>query len=508
MKKMKVCENIIYVVSFILLLYRLYLKCIYGLPSFDGAMNLQVPMQLIRSGKYMTTYNGGVVFDPKIQTRLPVLGPIYLLWKIFGISSEIALLVNAIYICLLIIITWKILEKLSVNKVIRYGCAVSILFIPKFNEYSMGIYGEIPTLFFVLSSIYALMISEEKNNNRIFYILSGGLYSLAILCKTVALIAIPSFFVIMLIRYISKKLSIKNIVYWISSVITPLCFFEVYKISQLGFSKYINDLGIEFDAILKQAGVRSGYSDTNNIFEKVWIHITLFCDYFHFQNNLVLIILLTFVFAIWLVTVRKNKKTGYFNIAFLLMFSYFGWWIVITPTEKAWARRVIIGVILLCITLAYIIQILYNKFQSKIYMIEVIAVAIICIIYVNKSILDIRNIDTEYKKEVISISNSIREISLNEDAKFYGIGWWQAPVLSFFSGVDFFDANEEEVVENNYFVVDKYFEMLNPKDVDYIVQIYNLTPVKSEGHNTIYKIGQIQPLTLDTRKLSLYIKKI
>ena len=37
--------------------------CVWTLPSFDGAMNLQVPQSMLNTGKYMTTWDGGKLFD-------------------------------------------------------------------------------------------------------------------------------------------------------------------------------------------------------------------------------------------------------------------------------------------------------------------------------------------------------------------------------------------------------------------------------------------------------------
>ena len=56
--------------------WRLCLLVIYGLPYFDGGMNIQVPVSMMRTGTYGTLYNGGTAFDIAVQTGLPVLFPI------------------------------------------------------------------------------------------------------------------------------------------------------------------------------------------------------------------------------------------------------------------------------------------------------------------------------------------------------------------------------------------------------------------------------------------------
>jgi len=47
---------------------RVLLEVVYGLPSFDGVLNLQMAVNLAREGSYATSYCGPTPFDPNVQT--------------------------------------------------------------------------------------------------------------------------------------------------------------------------------------------------------------------------------------------------------------------------------------------------------------------------------------------------------------------------------------------------------------------------------------------------------
>jgi len=54
--------------------------------SFDGAMNAQVPLNLIKNFKYATSFDTIKEFDQIIQTGIPVLLPVAIFFKLFGVS--------------------------------------------------------------------------------------------------------------------------------------------------------------------------------------------------------------------------------------------------------------------------------------------------------------------------------------------------------------------------------------------------------------------------------------
>ena len=315
-------------------------------PSFDGSMNLQVPVSLVRDGLYATNYGGLVPFERRIQTGGPVLLPIAVMFKLFGIGSFQALLVNVFYIGVMVFFFVRISKELKANRVAVVWFLGITVFIWSYMELAMGIYGEIPTLALFLGMVYFLLLSERKGK-ACYFAIAGVFYGLAYLTKTVILIAVPAIIAVFASKWlIEKKMKLKDILLWAVGAAAPVGVFELYKLAQLGVSHYLVYWRGQSDNILRQAGVKAGYADTPNLIEKVRIHLTAFTDTFGIPTE-VLLILLIFNFIWFACRIMKRKKLDFVAIIELVVYSYFGWWLLITPTEKAWGRRIIIGLLLL-----------------------------------------------------------------------------------------------------------------------------------------------------------------
>ena len=94
-------------------------------------------------------------FDRKIQSGVPLLVPIYFMFLMFGKSVFGALLVNSIYLILAAIIIYH-LTAITTNRVFGLICLVFFILTPYLLEYGHHTYGEIPALFYFLSSLVIL----------------------------------------------------------------------------------------------------------------------------------------------------------------------------------------------------------------------------------------------------------------------------------------------------------------------------------------------------------------
>lgn len=471
--------------------------CIHTLPSFDGAMNLQVPQQLLSSGKYMTTWNGGTLFDNKIQTKAPVLFPIYILWRIFGINTTAALSVNAAYIIVLIIAIWNIGKLIGVPKLLRYCILVSVLIMPQFTNWAWGIYGEIPTIALFLCSVWMLLAFEETDEER-FLIYSGILFSLAFLNKTVILLALPSFIFIFLYKiFVDKDIPIKTLWTWILAFLIPLALFEIFHLIQMGnVESYINGWKIEILDVFNQSGVGKKYADTSNLFQKLWKHAEIFAEQFGMPNGFFILALLVLIFGYWIIIFFVNHQHGYFNIITLVMCSYFGWWFLISPTEMAWARRIIAGFILLKIVVwIYIYTIfkrMFGKFNENYRMLMKYSILIMLfIIYARGLLKQVDIIDRQSRDSMQSLANSIVTLKQSDDeAIFYGSGWWQSPVLSYMSNSVFYNIEEvPDIGEHAYLVVDFYWKNLDANSLEWVLGRYDTELIDEYSDNYIYKLS-------------------
>lgn len=490
-----VCKVIV-IGSILILTGYLIEYCAYTLPSYDGAMNLQVPQQLLYKGKYMTTWNGGTLFDNKIQTKAPVLFPIYLLWRIFGINTTAALSINAVYIVVFIIATWNIGKLINFPKLLRYCILGSVMVMPQFTDWAWGIYGEIPTIALFLCSIWMLLRFEKDNELR-FLIYSGLFYSLAFLNKTVILLALPSFIFIFLYRsLIDKNISLKILKVWMIAFIIPLLLFEIFHLLQMGsIEAYITGWKIELLDVFNQSGVGHKYADTPNLFQKVWKHSEIFAEQFGMPNGFYILSLLISTFVYWIILFFKKREHGYFNIITLVMFSYFGWWLLISSTHMAWARRIIAGVILLKIVVWIYAYNIANKAFVKYYknykIIIKCAIVIASFIFFGTGMLEqIDKIDRNSRDDMQEMANQIIGIKQeNDKATFYGCGWWQSPVISYMSDSVFYDLEHvADIGKNAYLVVDFYWKNLDEDSLKRVMNKYDTNLIYQCNDNFIYKL--------------------
>lgn len=430
-------------------------------PSFDGAMNLQVPVSLVRHGAYATNYHVTGLFASRIQTGAPVLLPIAALFKIFGIGSVQALMVNVLYIALLVFFIYIISRETGADRTVVLLVMGITTLLWGFLELSMGIYGEIPTLALFLGTVYFLMLAERKKQRR-YFVAAGLFFGLAYLTKTVILIAAPALALVFVSKWlVEKKIRLTDVFLWLGGAALPVVIFEIYKLSSLGINAYFAFWSGQSDNILQQAGVRPGYEDTVGLLEKFKVHLDIYSETFNIQGAALIVILaLNFVWFVYKAV--KRKKLDYMDIVELVVYSYFGWWLLITPTEKAWGRRIIIGTVLLEWISAVKLWRMFDWVVSQIRpddskKIKVYAetfVSLFAALFVGFGAI---SYSMDSKRGAQELAAVVCQKAEEEQALICGHGWWHAPIISFYSGIDFYDLGRldtEKVEEPVYFVGD------------------------------------------------------
>lgn len=479
--------TIFFIIISAIILFTVIRLCLCGLASFDGGMNLQVSYQLMNAGTYSTMYDGGIMFDERIQTGIPVLLPIYFVFLMFGIGPIQMTVINGIYLLGMYILIYIIGIEVKINKWILLILELFVCVTPNLSNYGMGVYGEIPTLFWLLTTIYTLQRAKGKNRNKHFF-LSGVFYGLAFLTKTVILIALPSFILVLISKWmIEKIIKIKQFLLWITGYLIPPLSFELYKISQLGITVYINKQKNLILSVAQQAGVVSGFSDTNGIINKLFFHMQTFCSQYKI-NIVVLILILCSSFLYFARKIIQQCKLEYFDIIFLVAVSYFGWWLLITPTQKAWARRIIIGVILMEFSTFFVWNVLYEKYKKKYSCLLLLFILSASLLNAGYRALQINDFG---KQDVLEASQFLKDyIKQNPDTIVCGSGWWQAPVISIMSEIPFYDINHiENDIANVVLVEDQNAYYLN--GLSNIKELYEYEKIYSNERTPIfiYKIN-------------------
>jgi hypothetical protein len=80
-----------------------------------------------------------------------------------------------------------------------------------------------------------------------------------------------------LIRYRKRKLNFYIGI--LSGLVLTLLVYEAFRLSILGVGEYVKWWNFEISSILKQSGVKAGFSDTPNHFKKILLHSTILAKY-------------------------------------------------------------------------------------------------------------------------------------------------------------------------------------------------------------------------------------
>jgi len=444
--------------------------------SFDGAIIAQIAQNLATNLTYKTYY-WNIPFD-NLAIGLTVVFPIALFFKLFGQTFESGLLINAIYIILLFFsILYYLKNCLKLNNYFLLVFIIIFYCIKNLFEYGFGLYGEIPMVFYLILTVILLhKYEQQRKRNLIFW--AGVVAGLGFLTKFVFLIIVPGFLFMFLWDFFIKRKEkaikfLYSYLFFAIGFVVPNLLFEFYKLLSIGFKNFITG----WYWLLFGVGIQSGVvknvndriKDSPDLFTKINTHIDLLVGYIGLNKFFTIFLLicgiLLFYLFIYFTLKQINKKLNKDlknvlnnSILFLItvMLSYFIWWIFITPTDRAWHRRIMPGIILYAICFVVLLFFIYillddyfkNMKKKKLYKIILSFTSLIILLFgvYNFIISENSKISFRWSKEKTEIMHAARYINtFPADSEFFGFNWWQAPNISFASKKifkDFFKSEE------------------------------------------------------------------
>jgi hypothetical protein len=501
--------------------------------SFDGAIFAQISQNLEKHFEYATNYQGKL-FDPLITTGIPVTLPVAILFLLFGESFAAGLIVNAIYLILLVFVISFYLKKcLKLNNflillTIIMLCGTWDLFIDGF-----GLYGEIPMFFYFMLAVIFLHKHEDTSKSK-FLFWSGLFLGLSFLTKTVILICVPALIFAVTFDFMVKrgltlrmqaglKRFFQDYMMLPAGFLVPVFVFELYKLISLGIAVYIQMWKDQWIYVLERAGVKQGLPDTNGTFAKFITHLNIFSSFVGISKIIIVLMLVVLlisflailsygIYHFWKKRLpEKTEKTLFSNDVLVMItvtLSYFGWWLIIVPTQTAWYRYIFIGYILLEICLVMIVSLLVKfgltlapktrKIPYILYRVFIVGYISLLLVGAGYNFIHTKNYlisfkDSPDKTAVLEAGQYIR--NLPKSARIYGYAYFQAPVVAFASGRTFDNllSNSETLnagpLNDKYFVVDFYAYYLDPDVYQNILGQYDNRLVFSQGKNSIYQLN-------------------
>ena len=456
-------------------------------PSFDGAMNLQVAWSLSDGDGYQRSYAERTVFPKEVQTNAPYIVPAAAFYRLLGVGYASSQLTNLIYFYVLLLTCFMLVRR-EYSATSAALAVIAILVTPGVMTFGFSGYGEIPALAWALLSLF--FFTGRESWGRLG--LAGLCLGLAVCTKTVMAICAFAFgagYVAILLFQPRTALSLKasRIALVVAAALMPILLVEAWRYVSLGGpGEFRAWWETSFASINSQAGTQAGFQDTRELSAKLSTHLGLLGGMLGLSKPWLVAWLVGPFLIIPLFLVRKgwSRKSLAIGLPLVAAGIYLAWWLALTPTQKAWHRRILDGVILLNLCWVWAGALIFTWLSSRS---RTAAWGAGALMLVSAGILFGQFFRHDLQKVLAShpghpdLDRAIAIVrGLPPDAVILGIGWDSAPVISLLSGRPFEDVNNVPISslqgKKTYFVTDN---TTSAADVDSIVGTYRSTPLGS-----------------------------
>ncbi len=473
-----------------------------SVPSFDGAMMLNLARHFEETGKYGYFYNTFFAFPSQTDGLIVLLAAA--LFKIFGVKVWVAALPNEIFFLLLIFAGWAILARVS-GWFAAGALVIMLAFVPGFLQFGFDGYGEMPVIALAVLCILLAMksLASHSYEHAIFAGISIGL---AFTIKVMALFFVVPIVLVVLIYTVKRHLPVRITITAAASAIFPPAVWEVFRLSQLGIFGYKNWWDLQIQQIILQSGASASLAkhSMHSVFDKA--HANLILDArFWGMPNLVFILCIAISGTLYVIYRFSRKQeprdivSNYVidTIAAIALF-IFVWWTFILDPAGAWERRALAlncCVMLLSILLYFRYANNAESIFARLGALLLSAVLISMLLASSRNVYKHLVLDSPIRStetaDVIQASQILQKLPV--DAKVFGFGWWQAPQLALFSGRSFYNLNHwptqnlSEAVPF-YLVSDFYAQNLAAGEIASILKVSRTVPVYQSHAAKIWKI--------------------
>ena len=473
-----------------------------SVPSFDGAMMLNLARHFEETGKYGYFYNTFFAFPSQTDGLIVLLAAA--LFKIFGVKVWVAALPNEIFFLLLIFAGWAILARVS-GWFAAGALVIMLVFVPGFLQFGFDGYGEIPVIALAVLCILLGMKSLASHSYK-HTIFAGISLGLAFTIKVMALFFIVPIVLVVLIYTIKRRLPVRITIAAAASAIFPPVAWEVFRLSQLGIFGYKNWWNLQIQQIVIQSGASASLAkhSAHSVFDKA--HANLILDArFWGMPNLVFILCIAITGTLYIIYRFSPKQeprdivSNYvIDTIAAIAFFIFVWWTFILDPAGAWERRAL--ALNCCVMLLSIL--LYFRYANnaesifpRLGAVLLSAVLISMLLASSRKVYKHLILDSPVRStetaEVIQASQILQKLPVG--AKVFGFGWWQAPQLALFSGRSIYNLNHWLPQDLSdavpfYLVSDFYAQNLATGEIASILKVLHAVPVYQSRSAKIWKI--------------------
>lgn len=494
-------------------------------PSFDGAMNLQVADSIARDEGYRRNYAAQKAFPHEIQTGPPYILPTAAVFKLAGVGIAQSEIVNLAYMALLLVAGGLLMARCGGRALAFFG-ACTLLMSPGVHLFGFYGYGEIPSLALALAAILVYFRGGEGWGPGLA---AGILLACAVYTKTVMLIGAGALGLCAFLELLqawhgrSRDLRARFLAFVAGGVLVIVAM-EVWRALALG-GRHAWRMWWRSEAtgVFMQAGVKAGLGgQTHSIFDKFVVHLGLLGQ--DYRLSLVLTglwlacVLAAFVLAV--VRTARGERGGWLASTVLLMaVVYLLWWLLVTPTTKAWHRRILDGMLAADLGLVMAVAAGWTQAHATQMLsrrrvlpaaLAVLALALPCLWLAKGTHTLLGGPDAkacrlgmaasaqcaQYDPDasVASLLRMAKEVrALPADAYLFGFGWYSAPRVGLFSGRHILDFHDVPV-DTLHLSRPIYFVQgpdTPPESLQRIRTLYSVTPTPDHAYGLIRGISMV-----------------
>lgn len=236
---------------------------------FDEGNYIQVAINFLASNKQVVQVAPGELVPATYLTAgYPLLYPLSLSFKYFGVGLLQARAVMVIFILALILVSYLLMRNLFGFKIAVLSSLLLVSFPPLYGH-GKNVMGEIPGMFFLILFLFFVHKIEKTSYQKIiYYILAGLAAGLCLSTKPVFVILLPAILVAVLI--LRKKIYF----YW-QSIFAFLLSFLAPVAARLAFQYHeVRNFNESFFVYTNPHGIDSIYQSIINNFLRFFTEVT------------------------------------------------------------------------------------------------------------------------------------------------------------------------------------------------------------------------------------------
>ncbi|MGH6824138.1 ArnT family glycosyltransferase [Methyloceanibacter sp.] len=420
--------------------------------SFDGGINLQVAQNMADGAGYARNYQGLRYFPSEVATNVPYVLPATAIFALFGVNLVTAQLTNIVYLALFAVALFVFLGR-SMGMAWASFAVLATFAAPGMMIYGGNGYGELVALFWWLLGTLILFSGSPPPSSRDLF-LCGVCFGLSVATKTVLAIGVGSTGLILCLYSLQaeglSRNTLQRILFVAAGFAVPLAAIEAWRWLALGNSAtYLDWWQFQFVEIGEQAGVVEHFQDTPGVWAKGAKHFVVLSNYLQLNPALAAVWLLfpCLVCSLYAFSPRKELKWLVLSIL-LCAVAYMTWWLFVTPSMKAWPRRIFNGVVLINLLWVFAcyagnaVPFLARRSAAVLSALSILAA---CAFFVHGGLQAFSSKKPALEREFARAVEALESAPGN--APIFGKGWYSSPVLALYSGRTVTDINTVPAAE-------------------------------------------------------------